>query len=141
MNEERARQLVRSKVLSQEEAYILHSLFTQKQICSESMKCPRLLSTHSVYYLLLQNDWSALCCKQNWGELMSFVQLVSIRPDIPCELSPKELSVQCIPFCLSFVYMICMMVKRGSVEETVELWNGVSGSRSDQCQALYKLNV
>ena len=128
--------IVRSSVLSQEEAYILASLMKEKRMGAVGVDCPRLLSTHSVYYLLLQNDWAALCSKENWGEFVSFVRLVSIHPDIACELSPREVTAQCIPFCLSLVYIVCMLVKRGDVERMVELWNEVNGSRSDQCQAL-----
>ena len=67
---------------------------------------------------------------------MEFTQMVSLHQDSVFELCPPEITIQALPFCLSLVYVLCMLLKEGEIEKVVQLWNEINRSRADQCQAL-----
>lgn len=100
------------------------------------MELPQLYSLHSIYYSIVQKDWYVLTDERNWKKVIEFIEMVSLHQDSVFELCPSEITVKAIPFCLSLVYLVCMLLKKGEIEKMVQLWNEVNRSHADQCQAL-----
>lgn len=122
--------------LSQEESYLVHQVFLKKQICTSSVTLPPFLSKQSVYYCILQNEWSALLSSQNWELFIDYVDIVSLHPNTPIEYQPSDISVPALPFCLSLPYVLVMLLKMNECEKVTSLWNAISHCRSDLCQTL-----
>ena len=111
-------------------------LFKKKELIEGMMDIPQLYSLHSIYYSIVQEDWYVLTDERNWKKVMKFIEMVSLHQDSVFELCPPEITMKAIPFCLSLVYLVCMLLKKGKIEKMVQLWNEVNRSHADQCQAL-----
>lgn len=139
MSEEQGASLLENASLTTEQRQVYERLLNVRGLMiKDTTELVALTSLSSVYYLLLTCDYDILVSDKNWSVFVDYVRKCSIEVNSGCELDPYPHDA-CLPFSISFPFILSILIKTDRVDRAVELWNTVLGCCLDVCHGLFEL--